>query len=98
VLYYQSQKSGLTKGIETYIGWQGTARPALEPGMHGVFEFMKMIAILVAAIVVGNWFLSELKKAKVAGAPWYHPYLTIPGILIIIAVFSPLILRMLGVL
>ncbi|MFH0726197.1 MAG: hypothetical protein V2B19_07585 [Pseudomonadota bacterium] len=65
--------------------------------MQSVFEFMKMIAVLVAAIVVGNWFFSELKKAKATGAPWYRPYLTIPGILIIIAVLSPLILKMLGV-
>lgn len=65
--------------------------------MQSVFEIMKMIAVLVAAIVVGNWFLSELKKAKATGAPWYQPYISIPGILIILAVLSPLILRMLGV-
>lgn len=65
--------------------------------MQSVFEIMKMIAVLVAAIVVGNWFLSELKKAKATGAPWYQPYISIPGILIILAVLSPLILKMLGV-
>lgn len=65
--------------------------------MQNVFEIMKMIAVLVAAIVVGNWFLSELRKAKAAKAPWFQPYLSIPGILIILAVLSPLILRMLGV-
>lgn len=65
--------------------------------MQGVFQIMKMIAVLVAAIVVGNWFLSELKKARATGAPWYQPYLTIPGVLVILAVLSPVILKLLGV-
>jgi hypothetical protein len=69
----------------------------METDMQGVFQIMKMIAVLVAAIVVGNWFLSELKKARVTGAPWYQPYLTIPGILVILAVLSPVILKLLGV-
>lgn len=66
--------------------------------MQGVFEFMKMIAVLVAAIVLGNWFLSELKKARATRAPWYQPYLTLPGILVIIAVMLPLILKISGLL
>jgi|WetSurMetagenome_2_1015567.scaffolds.fasta_scaffold254142_2 hypothetical protein len=79
-------------------GGRATAHPITETGMQGIFGIMKMIAVLVAAIVVGNWFFSELKKAKATGAFWYQPYLTIPGILVILAVLSPLILRMLGVL
>jgi hypothetical protein len=65
--------------------------------MQGIAGLLKMIAVLVAAIFIGNWFLSELKKARVAGAPWYRPYLTVPGIMIIIALLLPVILRLLGI-
>jgi len=47
---------------------------------------LKIIAPLVAAILVGNWFMSEVKKARFRGAPWYQPYISIPGLLIILAV------------
>ncbi|MEJ2656863.1 MAG: hypothetical protein P8012_06655 [Desulfobacterales bacterium] len=52
----------------------------------------KIIAPLVAAILVGNWFLSEVKKARFKGGPWYQPYLSIPGFIIIIAILVPIIL------
>lgn len=77
-------------------GGRATAHPRMETDMQSVFEIMKVIAVLVAAIVLGNWFLSELKKARATRAPWYQPYLTIPGILIIIAVMLPLILKLSG--
>ena len=54
---------------------------------------LKAIPILVAAFLLGNWFLSEARKAKQAGKPWYTPYLTIPGILIMIALLIPVYLR-----
>lgn len=56
---------------------------------------LKAIPILIAAFLLGNWFLSETKKAKLAGKPWYAPYLTIPGILIIIVFLIPVYLRFL---
>lgn len=58
--------------------------------MNTVFEILKMAAVLAAAFIVGNWFLSEVKKAKATGAPWYSPYLSAPGLIIIIAVLLPL--------
>jgi hypothetical protein len=54
---------------------------------------LKAIPILVAAFFLGNWFLSEVRKAKSAGKPWYAPYLTIPGILIMITFMIPVFLR-----
>jgi len=51
-----------------------------------------MIAPLVAAIFLGNWFMSEVKKARFQGAPWYQPYISIPGLLIILAILIPVIL------
>ena len=62
--------------------------------MQGLTSLFKMIAVVVAAMVIGNWFLSELKKARAIGAPWYRAYLTIPGILIILALLSPIILQL----
>jgi len=58
-----------------------------------VMSILKAIPILVAAIFLGNWFLSEVKKAKATGKPWYAPYLTIPGILILIAFMIPVYIR-----
>ena len=57
-------------------------------------SILKAIPILVAALFLGNWFLSEVKKAKSARKPWYAPYLTIPGILIIITFMIPVFLRL----
>ena len=54
---------------------------------------LKSISILAAAFLLGNWFLSEVKKAKAAAKPWYAPYLTIPGVLVIVALMIPLYLR-----
>jgi hypothetical protein len=51
------------------------------------------IPILLAAFLLGNWFLSEVRKAKSAGKPCYAPYLTVPGILIIITFMIPVYLR-----
>lgn len=54
---------------------------------------LKAIPILLAALLLGNWFLSEVRKAKIAGKPWYTPYLTIPGILILIVFMIPVYLH-----
>ena len=54
---------------------------------------LKAIPILLAAFLLGNWFLSEARKAKQSAKPWYAPYLTIPGILILIVLLIPVYLR-----
>jgi hypothetical protein len=54
---------------------------------------LKAIPILLAAFLLGNWFLSEVKKAKAVRKPWYAPYLTVPGILILIVLMIPLVLQ-----
>jgi hypothetical protein len=54
-------------------------------------QIIKMIAILAAAGLLGNWFLSELRAARSQGKPWYAVYLTPPGILVLLAaVFLPI--------
>jgi hypothetical protein len=61
--------------------------------MYSVMSLLKAIPILVAALFLGNWFLSEVKKAKMTAKPWYAPYLTIPGILILITFMIPVYLH-----
>lgn len=56
-------------------------------------EILKIIAVLVAASLVGNWYLAEAKKKRVRGEPWYSPYLSLPGLIIIAAIIMiPIIL------
>lgn len=52
--------------------------------MNWLITIAKLIAILAAAGVLGSWFLKDFKKAKLSGKPWYAPYLSPPGILLII--------------
>jgi hypothetical protein len=45
-------------------------------------------------MILGNWFLIEHKKAKIAGKPWYASYLSPPGVLIMgLIVLLPLLVR-----
>jgi hypothetical protein len=54
--------------------------------MENIVHILKTIPILIAAILLGNWFLSELKRANATGKPWYTAYLSIPGLLIVLAI------------
>ena len=54
--------------------------------MEQLVLLFKTIPILIAAILLGNWFLSELKRTNAAGKPWYTAYLSVPGLLILLAV------------
>ena len=60
--------------------------------MATLVQLLKMAAILAAAALLGNWFLSELRKSRREGKPWYAVYLTLPGILVaIVALLLPLV-------
>jgi hypothetical protein len=54
-------------------------------------DILKLVAVLVAALMIGNWFLAEVKKARALRKPWYQPYLSIPGVLILLALLLPVI-------
>ncbi|MBS0013332.1 MAG: hypothetical protein KFF46_05115 [Desulfobacterales bacterium] len=56
-----------------------------------VAVLIKAAAMLLAAGIIGNWFLSEVKKAKIEKKPWYTPYVSIPGLLILLALSLPVI-------
>lgn len=64
----------------------------VEEDVATITTIVKIIAPLVAALLLGSWFMSEVKKARFKGAPWYQPYLSIPGLLIILAILIPIIL------
>ncbi len=64
--------------------------------MEQVLEIVKFIPVLIAAYLLGNWFLVELRKARAQEKPWYSPYLSIPGILIILAILLPIIIKILS--
>jgi hypothetical protein len=48
-----------------------------------LLQAVSYICVLVASMVLGNWFLTELRRARAARKPWYTPYLSVPGILIL---------------
>jgi len=55
---------------------------------------IKAAAVLIAALILGNSFLGELKKARALGLPWYKPYLSPAGIVILIAILVvPILLK-----
>lgn len=59
--------------------------------MDMVAQIIKLAAVLIAAIMLGNWFLREVKSARARKKPWYTPYLSPPGIMILlIAIALPL--------
>lgn len=63
----------------------------------GIADAIKAIALLIAAAVVGNWYLSEVKRAKQEKAAWYKPYISIPGILIFLAAIGlPILVWFMG--
>ena len=64
----------------------------MEKDVATLTMIIRIIAPLVAAILVGNWFMSEVKKARFKGAPWYQAYVSIPGLLIILVILLPIVL------
>jgi hypothetical protein len=53
------------------------------------------IPVLVAASILGNWFLAEFRRTRMTGKPWYAAYCTIPGLLIVfVIIMVPIALGM----
>ncbi|MGD2009728.1 MAG: hypothetical protein PVG81_01985 [Desulfobacterales bacterium] len=55
-------------------------------------NLLALCAPLLAAVILGNLFLTEVKKARTACAPWYAPYLTLPGLMVLAALCSPILI------
>ena len=56
-------------------------------------NIFKFAAVILASVIIGKWFKNELDKATINKQPWYTPYLTIPGLIIIFAILSPIIYK-----
>lgn len=64
-------------------------------------ELFKNLVILcctlLAAIILGNLFMVETRKARAKNAPWYAPYFTLPGMMVLSAVLGlPLLFWIIG--
>lgn len=59
--------------------------------MH-LLDILKILAVLVGAAILGNWFLKEVKEGKIAGKPWYAPYRSIPGIMVVMVILLPILI------
>lgn len=60
--------------------------------MATLLSLIKMAAVLLGGLLLGRMFFGEVKKAKQRGAPWYAPYLTVPGLFVLIALMLPIFL------
>jgi hypothetical protein len=60
--------------------------------MEMLKNLLALCAPLLAAVILGNLFLTEVKKARSASAPWYAPYLTVPGIMVLAALGVPILM------
>ena len=61
-----------------------------------LLSLIKYAAVLVAAMILGNWFLIEARKAKTRKEPWNKPYLSLPGLIILAALSLPLIILLIN--
>jgi len=59
--------------------------------MPTLIEALKLVSVLAGAIILGNWFLSEVKKARRQNLPWYSVYFSPPGLLILAALLTPVL-------
>lgn len=64
--------------------------------MENVILLVRMVAVVAAAIALGNWFMSKVRQLRAAGLPVYYAYLSTPGIIILLAILVPIILRLAG--
>jgi hypothetical protein len=55
-------------------------------------DLIIILATLMAAALIGNWFLEEVAEAGKSGRPWYTPYLSIPGTVILVALGLPILI------
>ncbi len=61
-----------------------------------LIKILQFVCILIAAGIMGNWYLAEYRKAIMAGKPLYRACFTLPGILIMLMILLlPVLARLL---
>ncbi len=58
-----------------------------------ILKILKPVVVILAAFSTGKWFAIERNKVQAKGEKWYKAFLTIPGIVILIAIAIPVIMR-----
>ncbi len=53
-----------------------------------MWDIVRLLPVLIAAVILGNWFMKELQIARAKQAPWYAPYKTLPGIIILVCIIG----------
>ena len=54
---------------------------------------VKYVPVLIASLMLGNWFMVEAKKVKAKQKPWYAAYATVPGILVVLAFIAAIVVK-----
>jgi hypothetical protein len=49
-------------------------------------KLIQSIAVLAAAVILGNWYLSEYRRIRAANLPLYRAYFSLPGIIILVLI------------
>jgi hypothetical protein len=62
--------------------------------MNSLMEMIKLAAVISGAMILGRWFLQEVRSARADQAPWYAPYLSGPGILVFLVLLLPVFIRL----
>ncbi|MDY6824141.1 MAG: hypothetical protein SWH68_10170 [Thermodesulfobacteriota bacterium] len=65
--------------------------------MEDLIKLFQMIIALILAVMVGNRFLRHVRRVRDNREPWYKAYMTIPGMIILLALLIPIVLRIAGV-
>jgi len=61
--------------------------------VQGIATVIKLVAVFMAATMLGRWFQDEIKKSTIKKEPWHKPYLSLPGLIILAAIcFLPVLI------
>lgn len=59
--------------------------------MSRLLEALILVCTLAGAIIIGKLFQAEVLNSRRRNKPRYAPYLSIPGVLIVLAICLPVI-------
>jgi len=66
--------------------------------MENLIKLLQIILTVIASVAVGNRFLFHARRLRANGEPLYKVYATVPGIIIILVLLIPIVLKLAGVL
>jgi len=55
--------------------------------VQGIDTVIKLVAVFMAATMLGRWFQDEIKKSTIRKEPWHKPCLSLPGLIILAVMF-----------